>query len=76
MIKKLILPAMTLILLLLACTNSTQEVKKNTDDIREISVVIEEGKVINHDGNIIVRKEENIRLVFTSDQSLAVHLHG
>ena len=76
MVKKLILPAMTLILLLLGCTNSTQEVKKNTDDIREISVVIEEGKVINHDRNIIVRKEENIRLVFTSDQSLAVHLHG
>ena len=40
MIKKLILPAMTLILLLLGCTNPTQEVKKNTDDIREISVVI------------------------------------
>ena len=62
MLKDLILPALTLILLL-ACTNSTQEVKKNTDDIREISVVIEEGKVINHDGNIIVRKEENLSLI-------------
>ena len=76
MLKNSILAALTLVLLLMACTNSSQEVKKSSDDIREISVVIEEGEVINHDENIIVRKQENIRLVFTSDQPLAVHLHG
>ncbi len=76
MLKKLILPTMILMLMLLACTNSTQEMEKNTDDIREISVVIKGGEVINHDGNIIVRKGENIRLVISSDKSLTVHLHG
>ena len=76
MLKVSFFLVLTLPLMLFACENSSEKVSEKTIDMREIPIVIQEGKVTNHIGNIMVKKEENIRLIFSSDESVTVHLHG
>ena len=55
---------------------NSEESHESTMEFNEIAITIHGGEVSNHQDNITVMKEENVRLVFDSDQALTVHLHG
>jgi len=82
MINKTIITILSIVISITFITCRTtdgpadKEAHGNTIEFNEISITIQGRDVSNHHDNITVMKGENVRLVFQSDQTLTIHLHG
>ena len=61
----------TTIFLGISCNDATQEITE-----KEIIIDIKGGNVLNGQEKIKVNKGDQVKLVFNSDESLQIHLHG